>query len=164
MQRRTGEPPLLRDALRCGARTRNGSLCQYPIVNEKKRCRMHGGAAAVALRGAGETAIGNTATTARSFGRWSDWSGRWPGCSTKHGVNHARSQLAADRRIFSPYRCEPYALLLVQCIVKACERWADRGRGIKNGSEAYPKSRHSTDRRKRCLGRTGSGKCFGRLQ
>jgi hypothetical protein len=45
MQRVTGEPPALRDAPRCGAHTRNGSPCRSPIVNGKKRCRMHGGAA-----------------------------------------------------------------------------------------------------------------------
>jgi len=45
MQRASREPPALRDALRCGARTRIGSPCRSPIVNGKKRCRMHGGAA-----------------------------------------------------------------------------------------------------------------------
>ena len=31
-------------ALRCGARTRSGELCQYPAINGKRRCSMHGGA------------------------------------------------------------------------------------------------------------------------
>ena len=43
VQRVTQEPPALRDARRCGARTRSGSPCGSPIVNGKKRCRMHGG-------------------------------------------------------------------------------------------------------------------------
>jgi hypothetical protein len=30
-------------ALRCGARTRSGELCQSPAVTGKRRCRMHGG-------------------------------------------------------------------------------------------------------------------------
>ena len=29
---------------RCGARTRQGSLCRSPAVRGRKRCRMHGGA------------------------------------------------------------------------------------------------------------------------
>jgi hypothetical protein len=29
---------------RCGAKTRNGSLCRSPAVHGKTRCRMHGGA------------------------------------------------------------------------------------------------------------------------
>jgi hypothetical protein len=44
MQRMTNEPSPLRDASRCGARTRQGKRCQSPIVKGKKRCRMHGGA------------------------------------------------------------------------------------------------------------------------
>jgi len=30
---------------RCGAKTRSGEPCRSPIVNGKRRCRMHGGAA-----------------------------------------------------------------------------------------------------------------------
>jgi hypothetical protein len=30
---------------RCGAKTRRGTPCRSPAVSEKKRCRMHGGAA-----------------------------------------------------------------------------------------------------------------------
>ena len=44
MQRASQEPLPLRQARRCGARTRNGSPCQSPAVREKRRCRMHGGA------------------------------------------------------------------------------------------------------------------------
>ena len=29
---------------RCGARTRQGSLCRSPALKDRKRCRMHGGA------------------------------------------------------------------------------------------------------------------------
>src|SRR5712692_3384668 len=42
IQRRTQEPLPLRQAPRCGARTR--TPCRAPAVNGKKRCRMHGGA------------------------------------------------------------------------------------------------------------------------
>jgi hypothetical protein len=34
----------LRQARRCGARTRSGSTCRSPAVSGKTRCRMHGGA------------------------------------------------------------------------------------------------------------------------
>ncbi|HMF07155.1 MAG TPA: HGGxSTG domain-containing protein [Methylocella sp.] len=34
----------LRQACRCGARTRSGNPCLSPVVKGKKRCRMHGGA------------------------------------------------------------------------------------------------------------------------
>ena len=36
--------PMLASA-RCGARTRLGQPCRSPAVTDKKRCRMHGGAA-----------------------------------------------------------------------------------------------------------------------
>jgi uncharacterized protein YjcR len=36
--------PMLSSA-RCGARTRSGQPCQSPAAHDKKRCRMHGGAA-----------------------------------------------------------------------------------------------------------------------
>lgn len=35
----------LREAPRCGARTRDGTACEAPAVQGKRRCRMHGGAA-----------------------------------------------------------------------------------------------------------------------
>lgn len=44
MQRMTNEPLALREAPRCGARTRRGTPCQSPTVSGRKRCRMHGGA------------------------------------------------------------------------------------------------------------------------
>ena len=31
-------------SLRCGAKTRSGSVCRSPAVHGKKRCRLHGGA------------------------------------------------------------------------------------------------------------------------
>jgi hypothetical protein len=37
-------PVSLRQAARCGARTRKGSECRSPAVRGKARCRMHGGA------------------------------------------------------------------------------------------------------------------------
>ena len=40
----TGEPELLRNAARCGAKTRAGKPCRSPSVAGKRRCRMHGGA------------------------------------------------------------------------------------------------------------------------
>jgi hypothetical protein len=39
------EPRQLRNAARCGAKTRSGNPCRSPSVAGKKRCRMHGGAA-----------------------------------------------------------------------------------------------------------------------
>ena len=38
------EPQQLRQAPRCGARTRSGRPCQSPAVTGRRRCRMHGGA------------------------------------------------------------------------------------------------------------------------
>ena len=38
------EPEQLRQAARCGARTRSGRSCQSPAVTGRRRCRMHGGA------------------------------------------------------------------------------------------------------------------------
>jgi hypothetical protein len=38
------QPSIMNQALRCGARTRNGKPCRSPAVNGKRRCRMHGGA------------------------------------------------------------------------------------------------------------------------
>ena len=34
----------MRQAPRCGARTRKGTPCRSPAVRGRKRCRMHGGA------------------------------------------------------------------------------------------------------------------------
>jgi hypothetical protein len=44
MHLKTREPSRLRQAPRCLARTRRGTLCQSPAVAGKTRCRMHGGA------------------------------------------------------------------------------------------------------------------------
>jgi hypothetical protein len=44
MHHPTPEPGRLRQAPRCGARTRSGKPCQSPAVNGRRRCRMHGGA------------------------------------------------------------------------------------------------------------------------
>jgi hypothetical protein len=38
------EPEQLREAARCGAKTRSGKPCRSPAVTGKRRCRMHGGA------------------------------------------------------------------------------------------------------------------------
>ena len=40
----SNEPELLRNAARCGAKTRAGTPCRSPSVGGKRRCRMHGGA------------------------------------------------------------------------------------------------------------------------
>jgi hypothetical protein len=34
----------LREAARCGAKTRRGKPCRSPAVRGRRRCRMHGGA------------------------------------------------------------------------------------------------------------------------
>jgi hypothetical protein len=39
---RSGEPQSLREARRCGARTRTGQPCRSPAVRGRPRCRMHG--------------------------------------------------------------------------------------------------------------------------
>jgi hypothetical protein len=33
----------IRAALRCGAKTRTGGVCQCPAIRGRKRCRLHGG-------------------------------------------------------------------------------------------------------------------------
>lgn len=33
----------MREAPRCGARTRAGNACQCPAIRDRKRCRLHGG-------------------------------------------------------------------------------------------------------------------------
>jgi len=38
-------------APRCGAKTRQGTACQSPVVHGKQRCRMHGGTSPGAPRG-----------------------------------------------------------------------------------------------------------------
>src|SRR5690348_10171879 len=44
MQRTTQAPLSLQMAKRCGAKTRIGKPCRSPVVKDRKRCRMHGGA------------------------------------------------------------------------------------------------------------------------
>jgi hypothetical protein len=44
MNRETNEPEGLRNAPRCGARTRAGQPCQKAAMKGEKRCRVHGGA------------------------------------------------------------------------------------------------------------------------
>ena len=44
MERMTREPLPLRQAPRCGARTRRGTACQSKAAHGKGRCRLHGGA------------------------------------------------------------------------------------------------------------------------
>ncbi len=39
---RGAEPPSLRQARRCGARTRSGAPCRSPAVRGRPRCGMHG--------------------------------------------------------------------------------------------------------------------------
>jgi hypothetical protein len=41
----------LRQAPRCGARTRGGTPCQRPALRGRKRCRLHGGLSPGAPRG-----------------------------------------------------------------------------------------------------------------
>jgi hypothetical protein len=41
----------MRDAPRCGARTRAGGQCQCPAIRGRKRCRIHGGLSPGAPRG-----------------------------------------------------------------------------------------------------------------
>jgi glucans biosynthesis protein len=38
----SGEPARLREARRCGAKTRSGKPCRSPAVHGRPRCRMHG--------------------------------------------------------------------------------------------------------------------------
>ncbi|WP_460449608.1 HGGxSTG domain-containing protein [Alsobacter sp. SYSU BS001988] len=44
MNRETSQTEGLRNAPRCGARTRAGQPCQKAALRGKKRCRLHGGA------------------------------------------------------------------------------------------------------------------------
>ena len=41
---------------RCGAKTRSGGACRSPAVSDRKRCRMHGGAAGSGAPGANQNA------------------------------------------------------------------------------------------------------------
>ncbi len=44
MNQKIQQPLHLKEALKCGAKTRKGNPCQCPAVKHKKRCRLHGGA------------------------------------------------------------------------------------------------------------------------
>jgi glucans biosynthesis protein len=44
MKRETREPECLRNARRCGAKTRGGHSCRRAASAGKVRCRLHGGA------------------------------------------------------------------------------------------------------------------------
>jgi hypothetical protein len=44
LKHRSAEPIPLRQAPRCGAKTRTGRPCRSPAVSGRPRCRMHGGA------------------------------------------------------------------------------------------------------------------------
>lgn len=48
---------------RCGARTRGGGACQAPAVRDKKRCRMHGGAAGSGAQKGNQNALKHGAYT-----------------------------------------------------------------------------------------------------
>ena len=41
----------LREAPRCGAKTRAGGPCQCPAIRDRKRCRLHGGRSTGAPKG-----------------------------------------------------------------------------------------------------------------
>jgi glucans biosynthesis protein len=41
----------IRAALRCGAKTRTGGVCQCPAIRGRKRCRLHGGRSPGAPKG-----------------------------------------------------------------------------------------------------------------
>jgi hypothetical protein len=43
----------LRNALRCGARTRAGTPCRCPAIRGRSRCRLHGGLSPGAPKGSG---------------------------------------------------------------------------------------------------------------
>lgn len=53
------------DALRCGAKTRNGTLCKSPAIRYKSRCRMHGGKGSGAPKG-NQNALRHGFTTKQS--------------------------------------------------------------------------------------------------
>jgi hypothetical protein len=62
----------LRQALRCGARTRGGTLCQRPAIRGRKRCRLHGGLSPGAPRGSknGNFKSGDWTTEAIEERKW----------------------------------------------------------------------------------------------
>jgi glucans biosynthesis protein len=42
IHQRSSQPVSLRQARRCGAKTRTGQPCRSPAVRDRPRCRMHG--------------------------------------------------------------------------------------------------------------------------
>ena len=62
----------LRQAPRCGARTRTGTACQRPALRGRKRCRLHGGLSPGAPRGHknGNFRYGNWTAEAIGERRW----------------------------------------------------------------------------------------------
>jgi hypothetical protein len=62
----------LRQARRCGARTRAGTTCQRPAMRGRKRCRLHGGLSPGAPRGTknGNFRNGNWTAEAVEEHRW----------------------------------------------------------------------------------------------
>jgi hypothetical protein len=62
----------LRQAPRCGARTRAGGVCQRPAIRGRTRCRLHGGLSPGAPRGAenGNFRNGNWTADAIEERRW----------------------------------------------------------------------------------------------
>jgi hypothetical protein len=62
----------LRQAPRCGARTRAGTACQRPAIRGRKRCRLHGGLSPGAPRGRknGNFRNGNWTAEAIEERRW----------------------------------------------------------------------------------------------
>ena len=62
----------LRQAPRCGARTRTGTACQRPAIRGRKRCRLHGGLSPGAPRGVknGNFRNGNWTNDAVEERRW----------------------------------------------------------------------------------------------
>ena len=62
----------LRQAPRCGARTRAGTACQRPAMRGRRRCRLHGGLSTGAPRGPknGNFRNGNWTADAIEERRW----------------------------------------------------------------------------------------------
>lgn len=62
----------LRQAPRCGARTRAGAACQSPAIHGRSRCRLHGGLSPGAPRGMknGNFRNGNWTGSAIDERRW----------------------------------------------------------------------------------------------
>ena len=83
-----GDPSL---APRCGARTRQGTLCRCPAMRNKQRCRLHGGAS-----------TGPRTKKGLSHSRRANW---------KHGLYSAKAKLEAKQ----------LRELLHECKERCCE-------------------------------------------